>query len=218
VRSLSNTPATASGSASGSVSGPASPPGAYAAATKAIDDANAADPNLIDIGGALRPLALVHGQLAARWIERLVPEPGDSLRLAARAHHLRRWELARTAYPEGRAGYLRWRKDQKARHAAGVAALLTTAGYGDEVIERVQALIRRDRLAVDPGAQAVEDAACLVFVETQLAAMVPRLAHDHLVEVIRKTARKMSPAALAAVSTIALGDVELALLTEALAP
>ncbi len=194
------------------------PGAAYAEAVAAIDAANARDPNVVVVRGAARPLALCHGELATEWVERLVPDAGDALRLAARAHHLRRWELARNEYPEGRAGYLRWRKDQKARHAADVAALLVDAGYGADVIERVQALVRRDRLASDPGAQAIEDAACLVFIETQLAAMTPKLDHEHLLDVIRKTARKMSPAAIGAVATIELGGAERALLAEALGP
>ncbi|MCU1501289.1 MAG: hypothetical protein JWM12_643, partial [Ilumatobacteraceae bacterium] len=41
---------------------------------------------------------------------------------------------------------------------------------------------------------------------------------DHLIEVIRKTARKMSPAAIAAVSAIELDPVAQSLLAEALGP
>ncbi len=93
-------------------------------AAAAIDEANAADPNRITVRGTTEPLALAHGRLAAEWIDRLVPDADDTLKLAARAHHLRRWELPRADYPEGRAGYLRWRRDQKRRHAADVEALL----------------------------------------------------------------------------------------------
>ena len=65
-------------------------------------------------------------------------------------------------------------------------------------------MIRRDGLGTDADAQVVEDAACLVFIQTQLAAMEQRLEHDRLLDVIRKTARKMSPAGLAAVGRIDL--------------
>lgn len=188
----------------------------YDRAVDAIDDVNAADPNTVVRRGRAEPLALVHGRLAAEWIDRLVPDADDAVRLAARAHHLRRWELPRRSYPTGRSGYLRWRKDQKVRHATDVAELLAGVGYAPAVIERVQELVRRERLSTDAGAQAVEDAACLVFIETQLADMESQLDHDHLIEVIRKTARKMSPAGLQAVSSIELGDTERALLAEAL--
>ncbi len=185
----------------------------YDAAVEAIDRANAADPNIVDVRGQRVALALVHGQLATEWIQRLVDDPDEPLLLAARAHHLRRWELPRDSYPAGRAGYLRWRRDQKARHAIDVAAILEPCGYDASEIERVQHLIRRE--SVD-GTQAVEDAACLVFIETQLADFAERTEHDLTMSVIRKTARKMSADGLALVGGIPLGETEKHLLAEAL--
>ena len=185
----------------------------YDAAVAAIDAANAADPTAVDVRGERVALALVHGRLAVEWIEQLVGNPRETLLLADRAHHLRRWEVPRDSYPSGRAGYLRWRRDQKARHATDVAAILQACGYEATEIDDVQRLIRRE--SVD-GAQAVEDAACLVFIETQLALLANRMDHDLLVEVIRKTARKMSDRGLELVAEIPLGDAEQTLLSEAL--
>ena len=185
----------------------------YDAAVAAIDAANADDPTVVEVRAQRVALALVHGQLAAEWIEKLVDQPDETLTLAARAHHLRRWELPRDSYPLGRSGYLRWRRDQKARHANDVAAILQSCGYETNEIEAVQRLIRRE--SVD-GAQAVEDAACLVFIETQLASIAQRLDHDLLIEVIRKTARKMSDRGLELVASIPLGDAENSLLKQAL--
>ncbi len=190
----------------------------YAAAVAAIDEANSHDPNTVLVRGASRPLALAHGQLAAEWVSRLSPDADEAVLLAARAHHLRRWEVPRLWYPEGKAGYLRWRRDQKQRHATDVTGSLAEAGFDGEFIERVQGLIRREHLGTDADTQLVEDAACLVFIETQLAGFESRLDHQHVLEVIRKTARKMSPAGLAAVGEIALGEREQALLGEALSP
>ncbi len=178
----------------------------YEAAIAAIDEANAADPTIVAVRGTLQPLALVHGLLASEWVARLHGDADDTLLLAARAHHLRRWELPRAQYELGKAGYLRWKRDQRQRHARDVGELLAAVGYESVTIERVQALVRRDHLATDAGSQAVEDAACLVFIETQLADVSTILEHDRLLDVIRKTAEKMSPAALAAVSDIQLGE------------
>jgi hypothetical protein len=190
----------------------------YGAAVAAIDAANGDDPTTATVRGQTLPLALAHGRLAAGWVARLVDDPDEALLLAARAHHLRRWELPRGAYPEGRAAYLRWRRDQKARHARDVAELLTDAGYDDATVERVQALVRRDGLAAgDAGAQTVEDAACLVFLETQLTDVAGRLTHDHLIEVLRKSAAKMSASGLGLVGELPLTDAERAMLAEALA-
>lgn len=185
----------------------------FAAAVAAIDAANSADPGAVEVRGAgPRPLALVHGELAAEWVGVLSPDAGELVSLAARAHHLRRWELPRTQYAAGRAGYLQWKRDQRKRHAGDVGALLAGVGYEPDDIVQVQAMVLRQ----GPGGQLVEDAACLVFIETQLAAVATQLDRDHLLDVIRKTASKMSPAALAAVSSMPLGEVERSLLVEAL--
>jgi Domain of unknown function (DUF4202) len=181
-----------------------------------IDAANALDPTSVIVDGEALPLALAHGRLASAWVGRLVGNDDEALTIAARAHHLRRWEVPRASYPDGKAGYLRWRKDQKARHARDVAALLVDAGYDPPMIERVQALIRRDNLGRDAGAQAIEDAAALAFLQTQLGDLAGKLDHAHLVDVLRKTARKLSPAGLAAASSIPLEERGQALLAEAL--
>ena len=56
----------------------------------------------------------------------------ETLLLAARAHHLRRWELPRDSYPVGRAGYLRWRRDQKAAPRHGRRRDLGSVWIRDE--------------------------------------------------------------------------------------
>lgn len=187
----------------------------FDSAVAAIDAANAADPTCVTVRGAVHPLAQVHGVLAAEWMADLHPLASDAWLLAARAHHLRRWELARSEYPEGRAGYLRWKRDQRVRHGRDIAVLLAEVGYDADTIAIVQALVRRDSLATDPGAQAVEDVACLVFLETQLAEVAGKLAHDHLVQVLRKSLAKMSPAAQEAAGRIPLTDAQRAILAEA---
>jgi hypothetical protein len=187
----------------------------YDAAVAAIDASNSDDPNLIDVRGERLPLALAHGRLATDWVLHLQPDASELVLLAARAHHLRRWELARTTYPEGRAGYLRWRRDQKARHARDIEAILRGVGYDADDTARVQAMLRREGLGTDPDTQLVEDAACLVFVETQLGPVAEQLGFEHTIEVLQKTARKMSPAAIAALTDVPLSESDRAILTAA---
>ena len=45
---------------------------------------------------------------------------------------------------------------------------MTEAGYEAAAIERAQDLVRKKNLRRDPDVQALEDALCLVFLETQL--------------------------------------------------
>src|SRR5690242_21834063 len=83
----------------------------------AIDVANAADPNSIASEGQAEPAELVYGRRMSATLARMAPAASEPLRIAARGQHIERWLLARKSYPEGRAGYLRWRKDARELHA-----------------------------------------------------------------------------------------------------
>lgn len=196
---------------------PARVDGRFEAAIAAIDAANAADPETVTVDGADRPKEVAHAELMTRWLLRLDPEASEAQLLAARAHHLRRWEVPRSSYPDGRSGYLRWRTDLRKRHAREVASILSDLGYDDATVDRVTAIINKRGLGVDPQVQAHEDALCLVFLGNQLAATVDRLGDVKMVEVLRKTAAKMSPEALALVGELPIRPHDLALIERALA-
>lgn len=157
-----------------------------------IDQANSVDPTSFDG----RPLALAQGELATAWLEKLRDEPSAELQVACRAHHLRRWELVRADYPEGRAGYLRWRRDNKAHQSNCIVEILEPAGWPTNDVSRVQQLLLRKGLGSDPDTQTLEDVACLVFVETQFEEMSGRIESERMVNVVAKTLKKMSPAAI----------------------
>lgn len=164
----------------------------FARAIAAIDAANAGDPNTIVVDGVERPKEQAHAELMTEWVERLDPDADEAQLLAARAHHLRRWSVPRSSYPEGRAGYLRWRTGLKRQHAEEVAAILTDAGYQDTVVDRVRDIVAKRGLGTDPAVQTHEDALCLVFLRTQFDDLADQLGDDHTVEVLRKTLDKMS--------------------------
>ena len=156
-----------------------------------IDAVHAGDPER-DAAG--RPKELAYAQRMSAWLERLAPQASDALRLAVRCQHLRRWSLARSAYPEGKVGYLRWRKDASLAHAALAAEILEQAGYGADVVQRVQSLVKKERIKHDPEAQLLEDATCLAFLELEFEAFARKHDEAKLVDILRKTWAKMSPA------------------------
>jgi Domain of unknown function (DUF4202) len=190
----------------------------YGSAIEAIDAANAGDPVTIVVEGEATPKEVAHARLMTAWVTRFDPEATDLQLLAARAHHLRRWEVPRTDYPEGRAGYLRWRANQKKRHAADVGEILARCGYDPGEIARVGAIIRKEGLAKDPQVQTHEDALCLVFVELQFVEVAEKLGEDKMVDVVRKTLRKMSPRAIAATLALPLTPDARTLLDRAASP
>ena len=176
------------------------------AALAAIDAANAED-----------PATVAHAELVSGWVRRLDPDATEAQLLAARACHLRRFTLPRTSYPDGRAGYLRWRAEAKKRHAAEVAAILAGAGYDPPSVERVQVIIRKEGLGRDPQVQVHEDALCLTFLETQLDETTASTGDEKMVEVLVKTLAKMSEQAIGAAAALPLSEPGAALLAEAVA-
>lgn len=187
----------------------------FARAVSAIDRANADDPNRILVRGELRPKELAHAELATEWVRRLDPDPSEAVLLAARAHHIRRWVIPRSSYPTGRAAYLRWRRALHQLHAETVAEILQQVGYERPMIERVQRIVAKRDLGKDRDAQLLEDALCLVFVETQLHDLGRRLDRPKMVDVVRKTLAKMSDEAIQLALTIELADEDRALILEA---
>ena len=183
-------------------------------AIAAIDAANADDPftitYVVDGVEVTRPKEIAHSELMCEWVKTLDPGADDAQLLAARAHHLRRWTLPRSDYPDGRAGYLKWRTDARKRHAALVGEILADVGYGtdgDDTIERVQALVSKHGLGkggladVDgrsPAVQVHEDALCLVFLQTQFVPVAEQLGDEKTIDVLVRTVPKMGPRGQAA--------------------
>jgi hypothetical protein len=170
------------------------------------------------VRGEERPKEQAHAELVTEWVERLRPDASDALLLAARAHHVRRWESPRDSYPEGRAGYLRWRKALHEHHAQLTGTILRDAGYDPATIERVQTIVRKRDLARDPEVQALEDALCLVFLETQFDELAARVEDDKMVDVVRKTLVKMSDDGKAQAGTLPLSAGANDVLERALRP
>ncbi len=197
---------------------PAPPPDRLTAALAAIDAANEGDPHTIVVEGLERPKEITHAVMMTRWVRRLSPACSDAQLIAARAHHLRRWAIPRDDYPRDRAGYLRWRSALRRQHATDVAEIMRRSGYGSDEIDRVQAIVRKQGLGRDPEVQVHEDALCLVFLETQFDALAAQLADDDkMVDILRKTAKKMSPEALEAAGGLHLSAEGAELLRRAVA-
>ena len=181
-----------------------------------IDTANSADPRIDNADGDAVPRELLYSQRMTAWLDRLEPAAGEALKLAVRAQHLRRWEIRRDAYPVGRAGYHAWRRELAAFHADKAGELLAEAGYDVPVIARAQSLIRKENLRSDPEAQTLEDVACLVFLEHYLEQFLPQHDAANVVEVVRKTWRKLSPRGRAAALELALAPEAQELVEKAL--
>lgn len=157
-----------------------------------IDAANGADPNRVHVDGKEVPAELAYGRRMSAMLVRVHPEASEVLRLAARAQHIRRWEVPRATYPMDRPGYLRWRNDLKRKHADWAGAILASCGYDEAEVARVGALIRKENLRRDPEAQSLEDVAALVFLAHYAEDFAAKHPPEKVVSILAKTLAKMS--------------------------
>jgi len=157
-----------------------------------IDQLNSQDPNAELVNDVSTPRELVYAQRLTDWVLRLAPDASEALRIAACGQHVQRWTVPRERYERNRQGYLRWREVLKTFHAKTVADLMRQEGYPEDMIQQVERLIKKKDLAADPDTQTLEDALCLVFLETQFGDLKQKTPEDKMREIIRKTWQKMS--------------------------
>ena len=188
---------------------------AHVRARSLIDAAHAADPHRAADG---RAAELVYAERMEAWVVRLLPEAPPLLRLAARCQHLERWHVPRATFPEGKAGYLAWRRSLYTQQAERARALLLEAGAPEGEATEAATWVSKTGLKTNAGTQALEDAACLVFLENEISAFAAQHAdypRGKFVEILRKTWRKMSPAAQQAAFGLALPPAIAALVHDA---
>lgn len=164
-------------------------------ARAAIDAAHEADPNRTRDG---RAAEVVYADRMEKWITRIVPAAEPVLRLAARCQHLERWSVPRGSFPIGKPGYLAWRRSLYFKQAERARLLLVGAGLPADKAAEAATWVSKTGLKTNPGTQALEDAAVLVFLESEIEAFAAQHAEyprEKFVDILRKTWRKMSPRA-----------------------
>jgi hypothetical protein len=190
---------------------------AYERARALIDSVHAADPTKTADG---RPAELAYADHIEKWVARIARDAGPVLLLAARCQHLERWSVPRRSFPDGRAGYLAWRRSLYVKQAEKARELLLEAGVPAAQAADAATWVSKTGLRTNPGTQALEDAAVLVFLESEIEAFAAQHAEyprGKFVDILRKTWKKMSPRAQELALGLDLQDAIAALVREALA-
>ncbi len=167
----------------------------YESARALIDSANSADPNQVNAGGKQWPKELLYSERMSDMLERYNPEADEVMKLAIRAQHIERWKSPRKAYPEGRIGYLRWRKDLYKIQANTAAELMRRAAFDEAEIERAWKAVAKKNIKGNADTQLLEDVTDLVFMEHYMLEFVgnhPHYSEEKWVDIIHKTWNKMS--------------------------
>jgi len=188
----------------------------FDAAIRRFDEENARDPNVENVNGSPQPRELVYARWLTDWVLKLCPDATEALRLAARCQHLCRWMIPRNSYPMTRAGYLQWREALKKFHAQKAAEILREVGFPDDTVRRVQELNLKKNYPHDAEGRVLEDALCLVFLERQLGDLAGKTSDDKVINALKKSWEKMTPAAHAEALKLPFGQREKGLLERAL--
>jgi hypothetical protein len=162
----------------------------------AIDAANADDPRRCVVDGRELAFEQLYAERMSARLLAVYPEASELLQIAARAQHLRRWEILRENYPQGRHGYDDWRKQCRIHHAALVAEIMLRHGCTETEAAHVGMLIRKEQLKKEKESQALENVAAIVFLEHYFDEFLEKYAgydDDKLIDILGKTLRKMSP-------------------------
>jgi hypothetical protein len=166
----------------------------FAAALKKFDQVNSDGPHHeTDAEGQVWPKEVLYAHRMTACLAQVAPEAPEAVQLAARCQHLRRWAIPRQDFAMDRPGYHQWRNALKKYHAELAGQILAGLGYDQALIARVQALVQKQQLALDPDVQLLEDVICLVFLEHYFLDFAHQHPQEKVIDIVRKTWRKMSP-------------------------
>ena len=162
----------------------------------AIDEINSQDPNTILLNGTNQAKELVYGQQMTDCLTQYWPEANELLQIAVRAQHIKRWQLKRNEFAEGKAGYYQWRIAQGKFHAELAASIMLKNGYTSEQAEQCASIIRKENLKTNSDSQTLEDVACLVFLmhyfDEFAAKYTAKNDEAKIVRIVQLTWKKMS--------------------------
>ena len=173
-------------------------------AIAAFDAYNQKDPNQEMENGELYPKELLYAHRMTERLAHFAPHADEAVKLAARCQHRGRWEIPREKYPMDKKGYLQWRNEEKIRHARIAEKILLECDYDPALIERVKSLVLKKELYTNKDTQLLEDVICLVFIEYYLEDFASRHDEEKVIDILKKTMKKMSSAGKSAVNALNL--------------
>ena len=183
-----------------------------------FDNYNSNDPHLEVHDGKQYPKELLYALRMSERLNAYQPDAAEHIKIAARCQHIGRWEIPRNSFPMERKGYLQWRSKLALYHSEISSGILERCGFDPATIEQVKFLLQKKQLVQHhPDIQVLEDVICLVFIEHYLHDFALQHDDDKVVDILKKTIRKMSPRALSEVGKISMTEKVKILVQQAVA-
>ena len=181
-----------------------------------FDEINSTDPNRELVNGVEVPKELVYAKRMTECLAEFAPDASELVQLAGRCQHIKRWEVPRGDFPEGRAGYLKWRTSLYKFHGEQAAAVLAQNGYDQDMQDRLKELFLKKSIKTNPESQLLEDVVCLVFLKYYFDDFIAKHPEDKLISIVQKTWGKMSEKAHQAALAMPHSEGALAIVQKAL--
>lgn len=181
----------------------------YNAVIADIDRTNADDPRTIVVAGVTRPYEVVYSERMTQRLAAMYPDASELLRIAAHGQHVRRFDIPRDEFAQGREGYNVWRRTCREHHVKLLSDIMSRHGYDSGDIAHVAKLVRKEQLKKDKESQALENVVDVVFLDHYFDEFYGKYSHyddAKLVDIIGKTLRKMSPKGHQAALTLDLPE------------
>jgi hypothetical protein len=147
-----------------------------------FDAYNANDIHQENVSGKPVGKEQIYGQRMTEKLNVYAPDASEEVKLAARCQHIGRWEIARDTFP--------------IHHGKLAEKILSECGYDQSMIDKVKSLLQKKQLHQNPDTQLLEDVICLVFIEFYLDDFAHQHDDEKVIDILKKTLKKMSPRAI----------------------
>ena len=158
----------------------------------AVDKINQQDPNREEFQGKNYAKEYLYSMRMSVMLDKYWPDSDEYLKIAVRAQHIKRWHIPRINFPQGKEGYLLWRKELGIYHAQLAAQLMLDQGYSEHEAQLTANIIKKEKFKRNHDAQTLEDVACLVFLSHYFDAFAKKHEEDKIISILQKTWKKMS--------------------------
>lgn len=188
----------------------------YSELTVAIDKLHSEDSVMENVDGNLLPAELVYSKRMLQILETVFPGSDNLLKISAQCQHLKRWMIVRTDFPMDRQGYHKWRRVVMNYQLDETGKLLYAYSVSETDINKILDSLKNQGAKGNSDSQVIEDTACLVFLKWYLKPFADKHEPDKVLDILRKTLRKVSEKGLNAAADIDLSKDVLILLDKAL--
>jgi hypothetical protein len=161
------------------------------------------------------PAEVLYSQRMVEILDMINPDSSYVLKLAAQCQHFRRWEVPRGYFPYDRRGYHQWRRAVMDYQLVKTKELLLKVGLESDDIEQIVTTLFEQGNRLNPNAQMIMDAACLVFLKWYMEPFAAKHQSEKVTDILRKTMRKMSTNGKCFISQLNLPVSALQILEEA---